>query len=617
MLKFKKLINKLFGNPAVKIGFYYFLFGFFWILFSDWLLSVFVSDAKQLTFLQTLKGWIFITGTTFLIFFLVYREIYRKNQLIKILNEGKKWYNLLIHNIPDIDVFLIDINNLCIMAQGHTLEKVGLFPESIQNKHIHNSQLSEAFKSLFQDNFSKINRGLTIIHEFNMNDFWFELRGVPVYGDSGEIIAGLLIFIDITRQKQNLFEIIEKKNEVEALYQKNLAISNELTATNTKLTEINTKIRENEQKYRLFFENINDGASIFELTKDLKPGYFLEVNKKFADQLGYSPKELEKLHPAIVFNQEQEYFNKTIAKLLDIKSIRFETKCINKQGDELPFEVSIYLLNIEDRNLFFAITRNISEQKKYIEELKKSKAQAELADKLKGTFLINMSHEIRTPLNGILGFSEILGHDDLTPDKRHKFTEIVRNSSSQLLKLFDNIIDLSRIETGQLFLTKKEFHLNDLIDELNQYISDIIASNNKLVQCGCSKGLSDGEDLVFTDRIMLTKVFKILAENAVKFTDAGEINFGYQVDVGKTNASFFIEDTGIGIPSDKISIIFDRFRQADEDLTRQFGGAGLGLSIAKGIVDNLGGEISVQSGTKGGARFEFILNITDKLDNTR
>jgi len=605
MQRFKYLIKPLNSNTALKIAFFYFLFGFFWIFFSDRALSFIASDLEQLSFLQTIKGWIFITGTTCLIYFLVHREMHRKNRLIKLLNESKKWHNLLIQNIPEIDVFLIEKNKLCILAQGHTLEKIGILPESYQNKSIDNPQFGKDFKNLIQDNFSKVSAGQTVNYEFCINNFWFEHRGVPVFNDEGEIIAGLLIFINVTRQKQNLFEIIQKKDKVEELYKENLTINNALKESNQRLTEINTRLGENEQKYKLFFENINDGASIFELTKNLRTGHFLEVNGKFAEQLGYTAKELQKLHPAEVFGEGKDSFNKMIARLLDIKNIRFETKCINKMGESLPFEVSIYLLNIEDRNLFFTIARNISEQKIYIEELKKSKEKAELADKLKGSFLTNMSHEIRTPLNGILGFGEILGQNDLTDEKRQKYTDIVRSSSSQLLKLFDNIIDLSRIESGQLVIKKEKFRLNNLMVELSEYTKVSLESNNKMVASEYLNGLSDQNDFFNSDKQMIFKIFKILIDNAIKFTEKGKITFGYKTVADEKNILFFIEDTGAGIPSEKIQIVFDRFRQADENLSRQYGGAGLGLSIVKGIINTLGGEITVKSELNRGTRFEF------------
>jgi PAS domain S-box-containing protein len=610
MQRFNNPIKPVFVNPALKVAFYYFLFGFVWIFFSDWALSIITRDLERLSFLQTIKGWIFITGTTCLIFFLVYREINLKNRLIKILNESKKWHNLLIQNIPEIDVFLIETNNLCILAQGHTLEKIGILPELYQNKSIDNQQFGIEFKNLIPDNFLKVIAGQTINYEFCINDFWFELRGVPVLADTGEIIAGLLIFIDITKQKQNLLEIIQKKNEIEELYNENLAISKALKESIQRLVEINTKLSENEQKYKLFFENINDGASIFELTKNLKAGHFLEVNEKFAAQLDYKPKELLKLHPAEVFGEGKDSFDKMVAKLLETKNIRFETKCINKNGEGLPFEVTIYLLNIEDRNLFFTIARNISEQKKYIEELKKSKEKAEMADKLKGSFLTNMSHEIRTPLNGILGFGEILGQNDLTEEKRQKYTEIVKSSSNQLLKLFENIIDLSKIESGQLVMKKGEFHLNNLTLELKEYFKATLESHNKKLEFECLNGLPDQDDLFNSDRQMIIKVFKIMIDNAIKFTEKGKITFGYEVDPNGKNILFFVEDTGTGIPSEKIEIIFDRFRQADENLSRQYGGAGLGLSIVKGIINDLGGKITVHSEMNSGTRFEFTLKAT-------
>jgi signal transduction histidine kinase/ligand-binding sensor domain-containing protein/ActR/RegA family two-component response regulator len=246
------------------------------------------------------------------------------------------------------------------------------------------------------------------------------------------------------------------------------------------------------------------------------------------------------------------------------------------------------------------------ELKKINEELTTAKNQAEESDRLKSAFLANVSHEIRTPMNGILGFSELLGEEDLTPEDRKKFFHIIAQSGKQLFTVINDIIDISKIDFNQLTLKKTIFSLNALLDSISSSFENELRRMGKSeIRLITDKALSDRDSQIVTDEVRLTQILNNLIGNAVKFTGSGYIRFGYRMR--EQLIEFFVEDTGKGIARDKVGIIFDRFRQEEESDARVFGGAGLGLSIAKGLVELLGGSIWVDSERGKGSKFCFTL----------
>lgn len=252
------------------------------------------------------------------------------------------------------------------------------------------------------------------------------------------------------------------------------------------------------------------------------------------------------------------------------------------------------------------LMKEISERKKYERELLVAVKNAEEADRLKTVFLANMSHEIRTPLNGILGFGDLLSRGDVPPDRTNKYIDIIMNSGQQLLRIIDDILDISLIESNQLKIHKVPFALNKKIDEVFEFFDSSkksLGKNNILLNA--VKSLPDGQDLILTDPFRLQQVLNNLLKNAFKFTYNGKIEFGYTISDNKFR--FFVSDTGIGIDTDKRELIFERFRQGDETLKRSYGGTGLGLSISKGIVEQLGGKIWLDSTFIEGSKFFFTI----------
>jgi signal transduction histidine kinase len=215
-----------------------------------------------------------------------------------------------------------------------------------------------------------------------------------------------------------------------------------------------------------------------------------------------------------------------------------------------------------------------------------------------------MSHEIRTPMNGIIGFSQQLSNANLTDEKRRNFVKIIQNSSNQLMHIIDDILEISYLETKQVTIREEPVCLNEVFFELFS-IFDTKAKENK-TPLYFKKPLSDSESTIISDSLKLNKIVANLLENSLKFTSQGYIEFGYYLTENQ-QLKIYVKDTGIGIDPKKHQLIFERFSQAEKELSKKSGGLGLGLSIAKENVELLGGTIEVSSEEFVGT--EFIITL--------
>lgn len=238
-------------------------------------------------------------------------------------------------------------------------------------------------------------------------------------------------------------------------------------------------------------------------------------------------------------------------------------------------------------------------------KLLSSKERAEESDRLKSAFLANMSHEIRTPMNGIIGFTSLLSEPSVSEEKRRRYTDIIRESCGQLLTIVNDILDISKIETGQIVLNINVCNVNDVIADLHSFFKPSVQKND--VELLVEHLIDDREVQINTDEAKLRQILTNLLSNASKFTHEGYVKFGYQKH--ENDILFFVEDTGIGIPDEEQAMIFDRFKQARHNKNRMYGGTGLGLSIARAYVEKMGGNIWLSSQLQKGTTFFFTLPI--------
>lgn len=249
----------------------------------------------------------------------------------------------------------------------------------------------------------------------------------------------------------------------------------------------------------------------------------------------------------------------------------------------------------------------LSESNKSLEErvenrtkdLKIAKEKAELANELKTKFLNNISHEIRTPMNGIIGFSDLVLNPDFSNEKKKYFSKIVKNSSKQLLRIIDDVLEISNLETKQEEVKMESFCLNELLTELYSIFS--LKTKEKNLNLYLKKQFSNEESLIISDKSKLNKIMSNLIENAVKFTTEGFVEFGYFFE--SENINLYVKDTGTGISHDSHKLIFERFAQENSEVSKKKGGLGLGLSISKESAQLLGGDISLESEKGKGSSF--------------
>ncbi len=243
------------------------------------------------------------------------------------------------------------------------------------------------------------------------------------------------------------------------------------------------------------------------------------------------------------------------------------------------------------------------ENEKYI----KAKEKAQESDRLKSSFLANLSHELRTPLNGILGFSKLLAKPNLTEEKKEIYLNTITKSGQQFLRIFDDIMEVSHIETDQLSIVKQPLSINSLLSDIYEQLK--ISAESKNIDLKITKTVSLDNDVIYSDSFKLKKVLFNLVENAIKFTQKGYVNMGCQLI--DEQIQFFVEDSGIGISPQFANKIFDPFSQVETGFTREFDGVGLGLTIAKQFIELLKGKIWFDSEINVGTTFYFTLPVNN------
>lgn len=257
--------------------------------------------------------------------------------------------------------------------------------------------------------------------------------------------------------------------------------------------------------------------------------------------------------------------------------------------------------NIDEKCLLALV--DISKLKHVERELKKAKEKAEENDRLKSAFLANMSHEIRTPMNGILGFTELLKTLNLSGEDQKKFIAIIEKSGNRMLSIINDIISISKIESQQIKVSVSNTNINEQVEYIYNFFR--LEAEQKKLLISFKNGLNSNNAFIRTDREKIFAVLTNLVKNALKFTPTGTIELGYELK-GKF-LEFYVKDSGTGITDEQKEFVFERFRQGSESVTRDYEGAGLGLSISKAFVEMLGGKIWLESKIGQGSTFRFTI----------
>jgi PAS domain S-box-containing protein len=277
------------------------------------------------------------------------------------------------------------------------------------------------------------------------------------------------------------------------------------------------------------------------------------------------------------------------------------------------FEISHTGMIYQGKKAMLEIFQDITERKNNEKELIKAKEKAVESDRLKTAFLSNLSHEIRTPMNGILGFAEMLKMPDITTDQQQEYLDIISQCGERMLNTINDIVDISKIEAGMVMLNITATNIRLQTDYIYSFFK--AETESKGIQLLYPNRIDTNEVIIYTDGEKLCAILTNLVKNAIKFTNKGYIEFGYlPITLPSSGGEprveglkFYVKDTGIGIPKDSQSVIFDRFVQGDITYTKSFEGAGLGLAISKSYVEMLGGEIWVESQPAKGSTFYFTI----------
>ncbi len=326
------------------------------------------------------------------------------------------------------------------------------------------------------------------------------------------------------------------------------------------------------------------------------------LNLMPGEMIGKSAYEYYKDQPEIVENVKDALTGEVVRNVVEIGGLFFDTTYSPQFNINNDVESIIGVTtNITDH---IKMRRKLKASNKALEE---AKEKAEESDRLKSAFLANMSHEIRTPMNSIIGFSDLLRHCE-SDKERDEYVDIISSNGEMLLNLLNDILDLSKIDGGQLQIYPDEIEISRMMYELDHLYKEKIKKLEK-TEVEIKLAIpSDCEELKVTaDRNRLFQVMVNLIDNAIKFTNEGVIIFGY--DLNETNIRFFVRDTGIGISENNFKVIFERFGQVRMPFDGQYGGTGLGLSISKKLVELMGGEIFVDSKINEGTVFTFNLPI--------
>jgi len=542
-------------------------------------------------------------------FQVIYQDITERKKAENALIESNELISMFISNSP-IYTYVKDVSpteSKVIKASDNFVDMIGAKGANMTGKNMYELFPKELAEKITSDDWHVVSKGELIKLDEDLNGKYFTTIKFPIKIGDKCLLAGYSI--DITDRKLAENEVAKAKILLEQTFEQSpipmvlvsmpdavirianpaciafLGMQNEPTPVGTSLMDLNASWKDFDLEgkpakteelplYRSLMGQKTDGEERYLVLKDGTVRYELAYGCPIFDDKG---------------NLLAGYLI-----MLDIT-------------DRKKDEMLIYEKNEE----YLQINEELTQTN---EELMRAKDRAEESERLKTAFLQNMSHEIRTPMNAIIGFSGMLNRPELSEEKRKNYVSIITNSSKQLLSIVTDILTISSIETRQEKLDIQKVNINSLIVDLLAIFKT--QAYNQNVSLYSRQELNDFESEIYTDRTKVTQILTNLITNALKFTHQGSVQFGYNYLPGKDSLEkgsgplalqFYVKDTGIGIDKEHQEKIFERFRQADLSINRNYGGTGLGLSISKGFVELLGGKIWVDSEPQQGSTFYFTI----------
>lgn len=376
-------------------------------------------------------------------------------------------------------------------------------------------------------------------------------------------------------------------------------------------------LKESELKFRSLVEQSTDGIIIMD-----RDGFITEWNPAMAgisllpgsEAIGRPIWELQYELEDVACKDDRflvylkNSFERLCTSLARNTSTHYEGRMKTKSGELKVLQFSLFPTKFNGLFHIGAFVRDITVERNAAKEISKAKEKAEESSRLKTAFLTNISHEVRTPLNAIVGFAALLSESGHSDQERTRFGDQIFENSINLLNQFNNIIDISKIESGSFSLNSTTFGLNEFIDNLVQQ------AKIRILKAGVDfrqiKPSQSAQIIIYTDQEKLKQVLNQLLINAFKFTDRGYVEIGFERS-GQNAVSIFVKDTGPGIAEDKIDSIFELFRQGNDNIDRKYMGMGVGLNIVKKIVTLLNGEVRYEANHPQGSIFTIVIPVSE------
>lgn len=419
------------------------------------------------------------------------------------------------------------------------------------------------------------------------------------------LTISVAVILSIRRGKQLGKVIRDQRVSIDELRRENGELQKKLEEERERMKE---DMAESERIYELMLSSADDGIALYDIDWSLR-----FANSAFYSIIGYTREEYHSI------NEHDR--DRLLLHPDDVVFVRKRRKAISESGfyeDEIRIKHKHYgnyvvlssksgfLRNKEGEETgILVISRDITSFREAQNELIIAKEKAEESNRLKSSFLANISHEIRTPLNSIVGFANLLNDTDNTPAVREEYIGYLNQNTDRLLQIISDIIDLSRLENSEIEVSYNPVRINALLDFTEEYAKTMIAKSSKEIEFVLNKGLDEGRDVVYTDEIWLKRVFRHLSDNAVKFTRSGRIEVSSAI--AGSSLMFSVKDTGIGINRESINSIFEQFRQEEDGHKRSFEGLGIGLTLARHVIEQMDGYLWVESEKGSGSEFFFTI----------
>jgi len=542
-----------------------------WITFAD--------DGHRV-FLETIKMPVYDSKNILIGVLGIGRDITERKETEKALHESLERYKNLT-GISPVGIFHTDGNGLTTFVNPAWCQITGLsFDEALGDNWLNAVHPDDKEKLLKGWKEASMSQKIAISdYRFVRPDgsiAWVMGQAIPEINAEGKAIGYIGTITDIT----------ERKKAEDVIAGSNFFLQTLLDTIPAPIfyKDINGRYIGCNKAFELFFGKTSleiAGKTVFEIA----PGELAQF---------YYTKDME------LFGQQgvQEYDSQLIDKHGIIRDVVFHMASIMDANGRVSGLIGVIL--------------DITERKKMVEDLMQAKEKAEESDRLKSAFLANMSHEIRTPMNGILGFAGLLKESNLSGEEQQEYINIIDKSGKRMLNIINDIVSISKVESGQMEISITETNINEQIEYIYSFFK--LEAEQKGIRLVYHNSLPVKEAILKTDREKIYAILTNLVKNALKFTRSGVIEFGYQLKPAKpkipgepVEMEFYVKDTGVGIRSEQVEFIFERFRQGSESLNRAYEGAGLGLAISKAYVEMLGGKIRVESDFGKGSVFYFTI----------